>query len=83
MRLIDLSQPLFNDAPNCPLHPPVVFRQTADHPQAGWRMEEIAMATHIGSHLDAPLHKIAGGKVFPICRWKRLSVWRALRTCED
>ena len=25
-------------------------------------MEEIAMATHTGSHLDAPLHKIAGGK---------------------
>ena len=24
-------------------------------------MEEIAMATHTGSHLDAPLHKIAGG----------------------
>lgn len=25
-------------------------------------MEEIAMATHTGSHLDAPLHKIPGGK---------------------
>lgn len=25
-------------------------------------METIAMATHTGSHLDAPLHKIAGGK---------------------
>ena len=62
MRLIDLSQPLFDQAPNCPVHPPVSFRRTADHPQDGWRMEEIAMATHTGSHLDAPLHKIAGGK---------------------
>ena len=62
MRLIDLSQPLFDGAPNCPVHPPVSFRRTADHAPDGWRMEEIAMATHTGSHLDAPLHKIAGGK---------------------
>jgi kynurenine formamidase len=62
MRLIDLSQPLFDAAPNCPVHPPVSFKRTGDHDQGGWRMEEIAMATHTGSHLDAPLHKIAGGK---------------------
>ena len=62
MRLIDLSQPLFDQAPNCPVHPPVSFRRTADHADGGWRMEEIAMATHTGSHLDAPLHRIAGGK---------------------
>src|SRR4051812_39709386 len=62
MRLIDLSQPLFDNAPNCPVHPPVSFKRTADHAQGGWRMEEIAMASHTGSHLDAPLHKIAGGK---------------------
>jgi arylformamidase len=62
MRLIDLSQPLFDAAPNCPVHPPVKFKRTADHPGDGWRMEEIAMATHTGSHVDAPLHKIAGGK---------------------
>lgn len=62
MRLIDLSQPLFEGAPNCPVHPPVTFKRTADHGSGGWRMEEIAMATHTGSHLDAPLHKIAGGK---------------------
>lgn len=62
MHLIDLSQPLFDQAPNCPVHPPVVFRTTVDHPADGWRLEEIAMATHTGSHVDAPLHKIAGGK---------------------
>jgi arylformamidase len=61
MRLIDLSQPLFDGAPNCPLHAPVVFKTTCDHAANGWRMEEIAMATHTGSHLDAPLHKLPGG----------------------
>ena len=58
---LDLSQPLYHDAPNCPVHPPVVFKTICDHAGTGWRMEEIAMATHTGSHLDAPLHKIAGG----------------------
>jgi len=56
VRLIDLSQPLFDRAPNCPGHPPVAFKRTVDHPQGGWRMEEIAMATRTGSHLDVPQH---------------------------
>jgi len=62
MRLLDLSQPLFDQAPNCPVHQPVRFTQTRDHVPDGWRMEVIEMTTHTGSHLDAPLHKIAGGK---------------------
>jgi kynurenine formamidase len=62
MRLTDLLRPLYNIALNCPRHPPVSFRCSADHLADGWRMEEIAMATHTGSHLDAPRRKIAGGR---------------------
>jgi kynurenine formamidase len=62
MKLIDLSQPLYDDCPNCPAHPPVVSKVIADHPEDGWRMEHVSFASHTGSHLDAPLHKIAGGK---------------------
>jgi len=62
MRLLDLSQPLFDQAPNCPSHPPVRFTRIADHPEKGWRVETIAFATHTGSHVDAPLHRVAGGK---------------------
>jgi len=62
MRLIDLSQPLFDQAPNCPAHPPVRFTRARDHPADGWRMETIDFGTHTGSHVDAPLHRIAGGK---------------------
>ncbi len=43
---------------------PIRFRSrscSADHPEHGWRMEILTMASHTGSHLDAPLHKIAGG----------------------
>jgi len=61
MKIFDLSQPLFDQAPNCPVHPPVSLPVVADHPADGWRMEEFHMASHTGTHLDAPLHKLAGG----------------------
>lgn len=69
MRLLDLSQPVFDACPNCPVHPPVSVKITARHESDGWHMEQLALASHTGSHLDAPLHKIAGGKAiddFPL-----------------
>ena len=69
MRLLDLSQPIFDGCPNCPVHPPVSAKITARHETDGWHMEQLSMALHTGSHIDAPLHKIAGGKSisdFPI-----------------
>jgi kynurenine formamidase len=62
MKLIDLSQPLFDQAPNCPFHPPPQFSRLKDHPKDGWRLETISLATHTGSHVDSPLHRVAGGK---------------------
>lgn len=61
MKLIDLSQPLFDGSPNCPVHPPVRSVLLKDHPQSGWRVEHLSLSNHTGSHVDAPLHKIAGG----------------------
>ena len=60
MKLIDLSQPLFDGCPNCPVHPPVRSTILKDHPASGWRVEFLSLANHSGSHVDAPLHKIAG-----------------------
>jgi kynurenine formamidase len=62
MRLIDLSQPVNDGGPNCPVHPPVSANVVATHAKDNWHMEVITLATHTGSHVDAPLHKIAGGK---------------------
>jgi kynurenine formamidase len=62
MKLIDLSQPLFDNCPNCPVHPPVSSKVVATHPRDGWHMEVVNLSIHTGSHLDAPLHKIDGGK---------------------
>ncbi len=63
MKLIDLSQPLFDGCPNCPAHPPVAIDYEA-HSDGGldsWQMEYFRFASHSGSHVDAPRHKIAGG----------------------
>ena len=60
MKLIDLSQPLYDGAPNCPAHPPVKVDIIATHEEVGWRVEHVSLASHTGSHVDAPLHKLAG-----------------------
>lgn len=72
MKLIDLSQPLYDGAPNCPAHPPVKSEIIADHPQSGWRVELLTLASHSGSHVDAPYHKLAHGPTLdqiPLERW--------------
>ena len=61
MKLIDLSQPLYDGAPNCPAHPPVKSEIIADHPRDGWRVELLTLASHTGSHVDSPYHKLADG----------------------
>lgn len=61
MKLIDLSQPVYHESPNCPVHPPVSSVLLRDHPECGWRVELMTLSNHTGSHVDAPLHKIAGG----------------------
>ena len=72
MKLIDLSQPIFDDCPNCPDHPQVRSEVILTHEQAGWRLEKLTLANHTGSHVDAPLHKLAGGKSLddiPLEKW--------------
>jgi len=62
MRYFDLSQPIFDDCPNCPAHPPVKAEVVATHAKDDWHMEMLTLASHTGTHLDAPLHKLAGGR---------------------
>ncbi len=75
MKIIDLSQPLFDGAPNCPVHPPVKMAITSSHAYSGpegWHMEHLSFTSHTGSHVDAPLHKLQGGKTlddFPLEMW--------------
>src|SRR2546423_12539359 len=62
MRLIDLAHPVYDGRPTSPPPPPVKSEILKDHPECGWRVELLPLASHTGSHVDAPLHKIAGGK---------------------
>src|SRR5689334_22462681 len=61
LRIVDISQPIFDGGPNCPAHPLVRSEVTSDHVRGQWHWETLTLASHTGSHLDAPLHKIAGG----------------------
>ena len=66
MKLIDLSQPLWHQCPNCPTHPSVNIETIADHSNGEWHMELLHFTSHTGSHIDAPLHKIAGGPAIDV-----------------
>jgi len=76
MRLIDLSQPLYDGSPNCPAHPPVRISVMESHASGAaetWHIEDLHFASHTGSHVDAPLHKIPGGASLdqvPLERWQ-------------
>ena len=84
MRIIDMSQPLFDGCPNCPEHPPVRSEIIATHEKVGWLVEKISCSNHTASHVDAPLHKIAGGSNLddiPLERWVGPAVIADLRPC--
>jgi arylformamidase len=69
VKLLDLSQPVYDGCPNCPVHPLVSAKVTAQHPADGWHMEQLSLTSHTGSHIDAPLHKVEDGRTidsFPL-----------------
>lgn len=85
LRLIDLSQPIFDGCPNCPDDPLVRSEVIADHALAGWRVERLTLTSHTGSHIDAPLHKFAGGASVdqvPLERFVGLAVIADLRGAQ-
>jgi arylformamidase len=76
MRLIDLSQPVFDNCPNCPAHPAarvdIIDSHIPSHHES-WHMELLTFTSHTGSHVDAPLHKLPGGASLddiPLEQWQ-------------
>src|SRR6185436_20073455 len=51
---------VYHDCPNCPAHPRVQVEMLATHDSDGWLCEKFTMSNHTGSHVDAPLHRLAG-----------------------
>jgi kynurenine formamidase len=58
----DLSQPLDADTTVYPGDPPIECRPAATHESDGYRVTELRLGTHAGTHIDAPSHTEPDGK---------------------
>ncbi len=61
VRVVDLTHPFRNGMPVFPGLPDPSFRAIARVEQDGYAMTELHLVNHIGTHVDAPAHQIAGG----------------------
>jgi kynurenine formamidase len=61
-KVYDLAEPLYHNCPSNPAFPPFEMSTRMLHVVSGWCAEELRMATHVGTHLDAPYHRLAEGK---------------------
>lgn len=57
----DLSQTYANGMPHAPTIPAPAFRQVKSVENDGYSVTELSVATHIGTHIDAPSHLLADG----------------------
>ncbi len=62
MRIIDLTHKIEDGMPIFPGTPEVKISQFSTVKKDGFAEKEICLATHIGTHMDAPAHMIDGGK---------------------
>lgn len=56
MKIIDLSQPLFNNMPVYPGDPEVIIKEVHTLEKKGWNMRNMTFTTHIGTHVNVPYH---------------------------
>lgn len=61
MRIFDLTRPVQPGMPVYPGDPPIHFQPHAALETDGYRVTEVRLGTHAGTHLDAPAHFLAGG----------------------
>jgi len=61
VRVVDLTHTFANGMPVFPGLPPPAFEPVANVETDGYAMTSYRMLNHIGTHVDAPAHQIAGG----------------------
>lgn len=62
MRLIDVSHALFSDMPGIPSLPPVAVTPLTSLAEGSpLAVSQLTLASHSGTHIDAPAHAVAGG----------------------
>jgi len=62
MRVIDLTESLFDHMPVYPGDPDVVVRQIHTLKQEGWNLRLTTLTTHTGTHVNTPIHMTENGK---------------------
>ena len=62
MLIIDLTHKIESGMPVFPGTPEVKISQFSTIEKDDFAEKEIQLATHIGTHMDAPAHMISGGK---------------------
>lgn len=62
MPTIDLTQPLTEDATVYPGDPPIELRPHATYETDGYRVTDVHLGSHSGTHVDAPSHTEQDGK---------------------
>lgn len=59
---IDLSQDLYDGMPHASVHPAPSFETLSCVADDGINVTRYTAVTHVGTHIDAPLHLVKGGK---------------------
>jgi arylformamidase len=72
VRVVDLSQHYENGMPVFPGLPDPSFEAIARVEHDGYAMSEYHLFNHIGTHVDAPAHQIAGGETLDEIPLERL-----------
>ncbi len=62
MKFIDLSVPINEDTPIYPGDPKTSIKPAGVLEKDGFCDHYVSMGTHVGTHVDAPMHMIAGGQ---------------------
>ncbi|MBI4130701.1 cyclase family protein [Candidatus Roizmanbacteria bacterium] len=62
MKIIDLSQPLYDKMPVYPGDPEVSIQEIHNLKKEGWNLRLLTFTTHIGTHVNAPYHMAKSGK---------------------
>lgn len=62
MKIIDLSQPLFDHMPVYPGDPEVIIEEIHTIPNQGWNLRNMTFTTHIGTHVNVPYQFFQNGK---------------------
>jgi kynurenine formamidase len=61
VRVVDLTHPFWEGMPVFPGLPEPSFTAIATVERDGYAMTELHLLNHIGTHVDAPAHQVAGG----------------------